>query len=343
MRGVSRPESLFLFGEGGKPGLPVLPRRPHSSREPDRDARLRHLPHRTSRPCDDHGGKREELRGMSRQSADCRAPRRAIRSTSSSFADGHPEFAVLRENQRDPSTIKLNHAIHMKPIRRGPTGPIVQLDCADCHRAAVVKTSWTYADANYLTPPSADSDRKANARTGGTLAPHNPSTGRELMAPVTFANACASCHLLSFDKRFSEGVPHDKPEVIDAFLKKKFREYAAAHPSELRVMRDPDRDLTGKPLAPRVQTLTARAMDCSTHLRRRAASVAQDLPAMPSAFLQRKDSPSQSAPLAMSQQADESLTADRRLQRHFFAGCRTQNSITKRTEVLPAPVVTRKH
>ena len=174
------------------------------------------------------------------------------------FAGGHPEFAVLRESRQDPSTIKLNHSLHLKPIRRGPTGPIVQLDCADCHRPAAVKTSWTYADANYL--PSRDNSAaplKINARTTVTLPPRAPSTQRELMAPVTFANACASCHLLSFDQRFNEGVPHDKPEVIDTFLRKKFSEYAAAHPSELRMPRDPDRDLTGKPLAPRVQSLTA--------------------------------------------------------------------------------------
>lgn len=92
---------------------------------------------------------------------------------------------------------------------------------------------------------------------GDTLSARNPPTGRELMAPVTFANACASCHLLSFDKRFSEGVPHDKPEVIHAFLRKKFQDYVVAHPYELRAARDPDRDITGKPLAPRVQTLSA--------------------------------------------------------------------------------------
>src|ERR1700737_3248247 len=34
------------------------------------------------------------------------------------------------------------------------------------------------------------------------------------------------------------------------------QDYAAAHPSELRSSRDPDRDITGKPLAPRIQTLT---------------------------------------------------------------------------------------
>jgi hypothetical protein len=173
------------------------------------------------------------------------------------FADGHPEFAVIRENRRDPSTIKLNHALHLKPIRRGPTGPIVQLDCSDCHRPAAAKNSWSYADASYAASSPSSEAVKTGASNGDALPAHNPPTGRELMAPVTFANACASCHLLSFDRRFSEGVPHDKPEVIHAFLKKKFQDYAAAYPSELRSGRDPDRDIIGKPLAPRVQTLTA--------------------------------------------------------------------------------------
>jgi hypothetical protein len=172
------------------------------------------------------------------------------------LGDGHPEFSAIRENRRDPSTIKLNHALHLKPIRRGPTGPIVQLDCADCHRPAAAKNSWSYADASYASGSLASEPLKTSASNGDVLPAHNPPTGRELMAPVTFANACASCHLLSFDKRFSGGVPHDKPEVIHAFLKKTFLDYAAAHPSELRSARDPDRDITGKPLAPRVQTLT---------------------------------------------------------------------------------------
>jgi hypothetical protein len=145
----------------------------------------------------------------------------------------------------------------MKPIRRGPTGPIVQLECVDCHRPAAAKNSWTYADASYAPGSPTSKILETAASVGDVLSPRNPPTGREWMAPVTFANACGSCHLLSFDKRFSEGVPHDKPEVIHAFLKKKFQDYAATHPSELRSARDPDRDITGKPFAPRVQTLTA--------------------------------------------------------------------------------------
>ena len=194
---------------------------------------------------------------------ECHANLQASRGASrfaahiATFADGHPEFAVLRENRRDPSTIKLNHALHMKPIRRGPTGPVVQLACADCHRPAAAKSSWTYADAAYIS----DAQKSAaftqpNSSDNDTLTPRPPSTGREWMASVTFANSCAACHLLSFDKRFSEDVPHDQPEIIHAFLVQKFQEYAVSHPSELRASRDPDRDLTGQPLAPRIQTLT---------------------------------------------------------------------------------------
>ena len=76
------------------------------------------------------------------------------------------------------------------------------------------------------------------------------------MAPVRFATACAGCHSLAFDKRIDEPVPHDKPEVVRAFVVKKLNEYIASHPTEVRVVRDPSRDLTGKPLQPEVRILT---------------------------------------------------------------------------------------
>jgi len=178
-----------------------------------------------------------------------------------SLADGHPEFAALRSASgkaaSDPGTIKLNHAIHMKPIRRAPNGPDVQLQCSDCHRPAAVKNHWPYEDAKYVTAPLnyTDADNSLPVRSAG-LAPHDPESGRELMAPPKFATACAACHTLTFDKRFDEGVPHDKPEVIYPFLVKSFSDYIAAHPEELHEMPDPARDLTGKPLPPRMRTLT---------------------------------------------------------------------------------------
>jgi hypothetical protein len=178
-----------------------------------------------------------------------------------SLEDGHPEFAALRKNGlyggRDPSGIRLNHAIHMKPIRHGPNGPLVNLECGNCHRPAAVDADVAYSDPSYRTPIV---KQKEVARHfplyGNSFKPLRPSTGRELMAPVEFAYACSGCHSLNFDKRFDVGVPHDEPKVIRAFLLKSFQEYIAAHAAELRVPRDSSRDLTGRPEAPAFRTLT---------------------------------------------------------------------------------------
>lgn len=189
-----------------------------------------------------------------------------------SFGDGHPEFAALREGALDAGTLRVNHALHMKPIRSGPNGPNVQLECGDCHRpeqarAAAVATGpgpagatkdWKYGDARYIATAAAyASAEETLPAPGRILASYQPATGRELMAPVKFATACAGCHSLAFDKRFSEGVPHDRPEVVYAFLVKKFSDYIATHPQELRGAGEPGRDLAGKPLRAAVGVRTA--------------------------------------------------------------------------------------
>jgi hypothetical protein len=178
-----------------------------------------------------------------------------------SFEDGHPQFAALRPvagtPPSDASTIKLNHALHMKPIRRGPNGPLVNLECGNCHRPTAANADLTYADSNYRAATVSYKDSEVYLPIpAGALRPVKPISGRELMAPVKFANACAACHSLAFDKRFDEGVPHDKLEVVHAYLIKKFQQYIAAHPAELRVLRNPNRDLTGRPGAPEVRVLT---------------------------------------------------------------------------------------
>jgi len=67
------------------------------------------------------------------------------------------------------------------------------------------------------------------------------------MAPPKFARACSACHLLQFDQRIPEGVPHDKPEVVHAFVAKKFQEYIAAHPADVRVIRPREVELAERP------------------------------------------------------------------------------------------------
>jgi len=170
--------------------------------------------------------------------------------------DGHPDVAALRNNAKDPGTILLNHYVHLKPIRRGPNGPFVQMECSDCHRPEAVQGSWPYADANYVDAKVTYDDKDVLLPIkAGSLKPRH-WMGRAYMAAVKFSNACAGCHLLTFDKRFDFGVPHDKPDAVHAFLVKKFQEYIAAHPAEVRVVRDPSRDLAGKPLLPEVRVLT---------------------------------------------------------------------------------------
>jgi hypothetical protein len=188
-----------------------------------------------------------------------------------SLADGHPEFAALRNGAaggvHDPGTIKLNHALHMRSIRRGPTGPMVQLECGDCHKTGDAQpTSWRFADRTYVPPePLAPlqsqhaydfKDEFLEPRARGLL-PARPASQRERMAPLKFANTCAGCHLLTFDKRFDDGVPHDTPQVIHEYLVKRFAKYIATHPSELRQMQDPERAVAGRDRLPTARVLTA--------------------------------------------------------------------------------------
>lgn len=178
----------------------------------------------------------------------------------SSFEGAHPEFAALRDNARDAGTIRVNHALHMKPIRSGPNGPDVQLECGDCHRteAASSQSAWKYADAKSVGgAASYSATDELLPVAAGSLASYRPSLGSELMAPAKFATACAGCHSLAFDRRFSEGVPHDKPEVVHAFLVKKFSGYVSTHPGELREVREPGRDLTGKTPSASVRVYTS--------------------------------------------------------------------------------------
>ena len=145
-----------------------------------------------------------------------------------SFASDHPEFAVLRSEESDPTTIRFNHALHMQPNLTGPSGR-VQLVCGDCHRLV------------------------SNASAEIVLGQHAAGAG---MAEATYAANCASCHTLQFDKRFAEQVPHDTPERIHAFVVAKFQTYIAAHPAELRELRQPNRDLPRRPVPADYRLLT---------------------------------------------------------------------------------------
>ena len=159
------------------------------------------------------------------------------------FGTHHPQFAPLRPGYKDPGTIKLNHAVHLKANLRGPDGRLVQLVCADCHRPPAVRVPWPYGTAEFQT---VSAPRKQD--------PLPPTPTRAYFAPPEYAKACAACHSLLFDQRFTEQVPHDTPEVVHAFVIKKFQEYIARHPAELRAASHPVR-LPEKPLPPPTRAL----------------------------------------------------------------------------------------
>jgi hypothetical protein len=170
-----------------------------------------------------------------------------------SFESNHPEFAVLRSGRTDPGTIQLNHYRHLQPNLLGLNGRRVQMVCTDCHRSAADAAGpWPYGDAKSQAGTPA---KKLDANESGNSAGMSAGS-RAYMASATYAQTCAACHTLQFDKRLSDAVPHDKPEVIHPFVIAKLQAYIAAHPAELRVPRDPNRDLPEKPIPADYRLLT---------------------------------------------------------------------------------------
>ena len=136
-----------------------------------------------------------------------------------SWNGSHPEFAPLRPPAKDPGSIRLNHKVHLKAGLKGPKGP-VQMACGDCHRQAGVDQPWSYGQPELRKLPA--SQKEAPRERPGPY-----------MQPPTYAQTCAACHLLEFDARIPDQVPHDKPEIVRAFVERKLQEYIAQHPQEI--------------------------------------------------------------------------------------------------------------
>jgi hypothetical protein len=166
------------------------------------------------------------------------------------FDHQHPEFSALRPGATDPGQVKLNHYAHLRPNLAGPNGP-VQMDCRDCHRLTGMEGTWPYAGPQaalaQVSVPTGDANPVQKMQ-----ADIRPSQARDYMAPILYATQCAGCHVkdLQFDKRFDQAAPHDKPEVVQAFLVQKYGEYFATHPGALSEPIAPERMLPGKFKAP---------------------------------------------------------------------------------------------
>jgi hypothetical protein len=151
------------------------------------------------------------------------------------FDRRHPDIAAMRTGQSDPGGVRLNHFLHLQPNLMGPGNSRVQMACEDCHR-----TTRDAVDATKLLP----------AAVGAT---HKATSDPAYMPLPNFANHCASCHTLQFDKRFGENqVPHDKPEVVHTFLLKQFADYIARHPGAVHEVTPPLREIPERERIPLV-------------------------------------------------------------------------------------------
>ena len=194
------------------------------------------------------------------------------------FTKGHPEFAALRTGETDPGKMKFNHYVHLQPHLMGPNNERVEMSCDDCHRTTKGNDGWPYAtvsDASQAEQSIPRGLKPASLVSGGGTAEAVPfpavpfpdslavatrgsddpraAARQRYMAPITFSQNCAACHTLQFDKRFgNEQVPHEKPEVVHAFLLKRFGDYIAAHPQAVHEVNPPDRQIPERVRVPRV-------------------------------------------------------------------------------------------
>jgi hypothetical protein len=153
----------------------------------------------------------------------------------SGFDQHHPEFAVLRQKQGDPGTIRLNHWVHLQPTLRGPAGA-VQMDCYDCHRALNANSNepWPYSVAT-IQPASQQPVMVGQAQAQQRKRRSVEAGPGAYMTAIRYVNQCAACHTLQFDPLIPTPAPHDKPEIVHAFIVKTLTDYIAQHPEALNI------------------------------------------------------------------------------------------------------------
>ena len=131
------------------------------------------------------------------------------------FSSGHPEFAVTAPKGGKPARVRLDE----KP---GPSdGAQVCLD----HQKHL-KPGLFRADASWYRPGAKGIVETPKGLRLGCTYCHRPDDEGAYMAPISYAKHCADCHPLVFDNDRFPGatVPHDRPEIVHAFLRTKYTE-----------------------------------------------------------------------------------------------------------------------
>jgi len=173
-----------------------------------------------------------------------------------SFTGDHPEFKLLREQEKDPGRLKFNHKYHMTvgivlaeggtPFKVGDivsgeqrsrfangrkNTEAVKLECANCHETE------TRSEPPKPDPALADSNRQAweaevrkyyqDKEAARGRIPESESKEQELlpprktgkyMKPIKYDTHCAGCHPLTFDAKIDRPVEHGLP--LEATRKK---------------------------------------------------------------------------------------------------------------------------
>jgi len=153
-------------------------------------------------------------------------------SSIAGFDKNHPEFAPIARNVSDPGQVKLNHYLHVQPNLIGPQNRRVQMICDDCHRTSDASDAWPYATAT--------AQANATPQQRMRVVEH----AADAMMPIRFSTHCSGCHTLQFDRRFGDvQVPHDRPDIVHAFVTSQFNEYIKQHPAAVRETEPPNRQL----------------------------------------------------------------------------------------------------
>jgi hypothetical protein len=110
----------------------------------------------------------------------------------------------------------------------------VQLVCDDCHRPTNTSGPWPNSVA-VVQPASQQpvivgvSDSQQRKRRSVEAG------GGAYMTSIKYVNQCAACHVLQFDRLIPEPAPHDKPEVVHAFIMKKYADYIVQNPGAVKL------------------------------------------------------------------------------------------------------------
>ena len=138
------------------------------------------------------------------------------------FGSGHPEFAALRSGKQrsrnDQAESRRAHEEEPQRAERGAGAARLRRlpPAADFDRCLAVR----FGRADRRRCPLRAEVRCLSSQKSDLAA---MVLARAYMAPPTYAKTCVACHGLQFDKRFTEGVPHDTPDVVHKFLVREIR------------------------------------------------------------------------------------------------------------------------